>query len=1069
MGSRSLLKIVSLGLFLGMGLSLPSGSAAEPLQIRPIRDPSQISEKTRAAMERRQQFPHELFSPGAKRPPLRSREDILSPILGTAQANPDTARLAIIRISFAADVISPDSTTGDGRFDLRTDTGIPVDPPPHNKTYFEAHGAALARYYRSQSYGGLEIVTTVLPEEENGSFELSDMAAYGPWRVEQSAELIARAERFVFESLQAADASGTFNFSDFDYFVIVHAGADFQGDVNRDTPYDIPAFTLTFGEPLELTTGSVDRALVLPESSSQDGLLAALNGVFAHECGHLIGRLPDLYNIFSLDSQVGFWSLMDSGDNIAAIVVDPETNEEFEARGIFPTSFDPWSKLQFFGSAAQPVEVQESYDELLTATQLDPTIPLVSIDPFEYFLVENRALDLDGNGFPFVRQDSTTGVFMGPVADPDNLEGGGDLEWDAVLPGGGVLIWHIDDRIVLPALADRGQVNLGFRRQGVAMEEADGINDFLLFTGILGRPDDLFFEGNNTEFGPNTTPSSASNAGDATGITIRIQGAPDRTMGLQVERKYAQSGWPVPVTEDTELAHGLLLDLDANGTREFLFGFADVGAKGPGLRAITGLDALGQPVDFDDQAAGINPFATSTSEFSRPLVGASSFRFNPSEKPRPAVATITRNGRVSLFGGEGAGDSGSMNFTYSALGGPVLLEAPAGQSESWIITAGLSELTTVDGQGNVIESEPALLSEFEAPTAGPVVTPEAQVRTNTGLVTVPYVGAVAYGNQLELFTPGSLVEIEEPSRAFTLDEPIVHLLGGYLESEPQPNLVAIGLTQVWVLSPEEGVIKSWALPESLAVGAQPIIADLNQDQRGEIVIPGRAGNVFVYRGNGSLLRGWPLGVGAGSPKNLMAADLDGDADLDLLVLDREGVFHGLTFGAESLPEYPRSLGPFDIVSAWMAPFDEGGMSWVATTSNATLAAMRFPDAVPHPGDWRAPGSEVSSGFFAEFSNAEPTAGADTPNSLLAYPNPARGQDVELRFSLAANETPRFTVFDVSGREIPVEIELRGDPSLGENAAVLRVDDLAPGLYVCRLEKSGANGSSTETTKVAILR
>ena len=46
-----------------------------------------------------------------------------------------------------------------------------------------------------------------------------------------------------------------------------------------------------------------------------NGRLAALNGVFAHEFGHVLG-LPDLYNIFNGVPQVGYFSLMDSGENI---------------------------------------------------------------------------------------------------------------------------------------------------------------------------------------------------------------------------------------------------------------------------------------------------------------------------------------------------------------------------------------------------------------------------------------------------------------------------------------------------------------------------------------------------------------------------------------------------------------------------------------------------------------------------------------------------------------------------------------------------------------------------------
>ena len=359
------------------------------------------------ALTGRREFPDDLYAPGAVAPVFRPVSELVRIGLAAAAAEPapDTLRLAVFRVDFLRDSAG-DSTTGDGRFDLRTGvTGVPVDPPPHNKPYFEAHTEALARYYAAQSYGSLVIVPTVFPADPDSAYHLGDTRDFGPWAVSQADSVIVRAERFVTAAVRAADASGDIDFSAFGAFVVVHAGADYQSDIDRDSSRDIPTFTLSLGESLSVSTGKVGRVLVLPETVSQDGGLGALNGVFAHEFGHVLG-LPDLYNIFTGVPQVGYWSLMDSGENIPAIVVDPDTEEEFEAIGIFPTSFDPWSKLQAFPKGVAPFLVEERWSDALEATETDPRIPYVVVDDYEYFLVENRALDLDGNGFPFVRQDS---------------------------------------------------------------------------------------------------------------------------------------------------------------------------------------------------------------------------------------------------------------------------------------------------------------------------------------------------------------------------------------------------------------------------------------------------------------------------------------------------------------------------------------------------------------------------------------------------------------------------------------------------------------------------------------
>ena len=93
------------------------------------------------------------------------------------------------------------------------------------------------------------------------------------------------------------------------------------------------------------------------------------------------------------------------------------------------------------------------------------------ITPYEYFLIENRSTDHDEDGLNVVQGAS------GVIIEVD------DYDYD--IPGPGILIWHIDERIIAAGLAANA-VNTDPARRGVDLEEADGAQDIgELFPGII--------------------------------------------------------------------------------------------------------------------------------------------------------------------------------------------------------------------------------------------------------------------------------------------------------------------------------------------------------------------------------------------------------------------------------------------------------------------------------------------------------------------------------------------------------------------------------------------------------
>ena len=67
--------------------------------------------------------------------------------------------MCAIRVSFPLE--DDESTTGDGQF-LKTVNGIncfeyTIDPPPHNRSYFESQIKAVSSYFDSVSYGAFKV------------------------------------------------------------------------------------------------------------------------------------------------------------------------------------------------------------------------------------------------------------------------------------------------------------------------------------------------------------------------------------------------------------------------------------------------------------------------------------------------------------------------------------------------------------------------------------------------------------------------------------------------------------------------------------------------------------------------------------------------------------------------------------------------------------------------------------------------------------------------------------------------------------------------------------------------
>lgn len=200
-------------------------------------------------------------------------------------------------------------------------------------------------------------------------------------------------------------------------------------------------------------------------------------GTIAHETGHAFG-LPDLYDTSGNTEGIGEWGIMGSGNY---------------ARASSPAGYDAWSLVELGWINVDTLAASETVT--LNPVQTSDTvlyIPIGSTD--EYLLLENRDSLLSDTA----QMNSSFGTRQKKP---------------------GMLIWHIDLSVVNGGM-NSNSVNAG-PVQGVALEQADGLNELRTFGGDRGDGGDAYpGSTNNQRYSFTTSPSARDNAGGFGGFAI---------------------------------------------------------------------------------------------------------------------------------------------------------------------------------------------------------------------------------------------------------------------------------------------------------------------------------------------------------------------------------------------------------------------------------------------------------------------------------------------------------------------------------------------------------------------
>ncbi len=1009
----------------------------------------------------------------------------------------DTIHILVLRYNFQYEAIDNPNTTGRGRMDLSNPFASPtdsanyynavghfIDPPAHDSLYFDAHMQALRRFYEYSSHNRLTLTWDIFPPKRDSVYTLpQQMGYYGACEFDS---VVAGLEQFFVDCISTADAlSPEINFSRYESIFIFHAGADRQNDIGfPPTCEDLFTGFIRFGDSVlvDNDSTSVRDALLMPETASQDNRATALNAVIAHEFGHQLG-LVDLYSTINFATTIGDFATMDHNGFKTGIDFGWSVGSAF---GCFPVYHDAWSRA-FLGFDSVYDFRQGTDIRIVAANMVKDGIKIarVPITENEYYLIENRIEDTDGKATA-VLADSATSVIQGPVFAATREFTG---EYDALLPGSGMLIYRIDETVAGMDYDQDGLNNFldndlqwDYQRKFMTLMEADGYENLTgrctAGCGLVGQSygwlGDMYPEGNNTSLTPNSNPPSVDGTGNNTHIRITnihrdSSITPDTVFGavmkFSVETDGLVSGFPVRIGYPKFLNEGRLApiidDLNGDNTPEIIVAasrrvLAFTPNGGSFLQSVDSCPAC--PVFVD----------TAITSFSSTLY--------PVPILYQAPADISAG---PVTGNFGTGATRYVAFSYFSGGfGRVVLVAPQdvgddGQADVAappVATAG-APTHLVFGNKLWVVADSVYVKSSLAGAATRIVSISDSVTTGACLADSFLI--VAAGNAAGT----NLYLLNSTNATDTL-----HLTGFYSLGPVAADIDGDGVTEIILFSPNgnAAIVNVNSGIQSLQVQltddlntdftTSPIIADVDLDGRPDIVIGG-VNAIYAFNDNLILKTEYPIEVDDrfldeevdAAP---IAANISGDKQPEVIAPNAIGNFY--SFGPKLSTGFPLSAGERSISSAVVFNTSTGGKlgysgldGWFYLWETGTDSTTNF---------WPMAGHDASGSFAFLSSQLSPEAsysGLLPEDRVYNYPNPVTSGVTTIRYLLGQTATKvELKLYDLSGIEIAT---LSGTTMAGDNETVWNCSGVTPGVYRCMIYADFSGSSEHAFTDIAVIR
>ena len=994
---------------------------------------------------------------------LKERPLHLGPPAALLPAAQDTFRVLALMVQFKAD-LDP-RTSGDGLFML-SGSQNQIDPPPHDSSFVANKLRFLTNYFKRVSNGTLVIRADVF----SPMVTLTDsMAAYSPQRAGTDTPL----GQLIVDSWTVANAANpSFPFSLYDAFMIFHAGIG--RDINiisilgfDPTPYDLPSLYVDLvslrrllddpvyaGVPVNGGAFYISHSMILPETetrvftsgSQADTLQLSTNGLLAASFGSYLG-LPDLFDTKTGRSGIGQFGLMDG----ASI---------FAFSGLFPPEPSAWEKIKL--GWIVPIELAGSVQTVeipavgLTDTGQDSVFK-VPITASEYFLVENRSRDPNGNGqsltivqngVDVIRSfgiDTAGFSFSDVSAITGSLVDAEDFDWaisgdmtQQGFEGGGVLIWHVDEDVIAKNMATN-TVNADPLLRGVDLEEADGSQDigqlyeFLQPGGgtEVGWPLDQWFSGNKAPpyrniFDKTSFPNSKSNTQALSYVTIRdfSVNAPRMTFSVELgntdlrrinvlSKKFYPSVRSVP---PTVIPTALILTSD-----DSVFVFQKNGSS-----------KTGNPTGLLSPVGGKFPLAALQGTLTY-LVGAQDSTLFLWD-----LDTTT------------AGVSSSVTLTTVSLGAEI--------SSTPMILDSLGTALVVVGGGNGFVWKVRLDGTIQSSWAVSTF-PITELLSNP---TLP--GSFYCVTQNSVFLGSTGVALPASSSEWKI-------AGGQVSGGMFVVAAEVGGTRILAF---DGSLTTKLFDIRISEGSirDVIVADVDNDGRNDVVVSAGA-RQFAFNSRGILLDRFPYLLTDGSEftGSPLVTDLDGDGKRELIGRSTTGAIYAFRTGYRVMNGFPFQIASPGEGSLGLFETSTGTTGILSVNESGSIAAWERTLAYnPLPGDW--------IGFLGDAAHSNYNGGPATVPGIQAsgflpkervynWPNPVYGSSTNIRFFTTEPASIIVRILDLSGESVT---ELRGDSPGGiDNEILWDVSGIQSGVYFARVEAAAGARTESVVFKIAVVK